>query len=291
MLQDFIEWLREQIAERGLGKVLLSVIGILGAAGSAGTLFDSLPSRAAALVVVLLAAGALVIFLITRRGLLHSELATKSNLLREYCQVIQDESGVKLEFSRWDQTIEINPRGDALVTRRVSVTFAGGGLHFLAHNLRYYGVSPLTPRLRQQVKATAREISVDGMAGARFTTTSSWRSDSEHQILVHFGRPIASGNEVSVEIQWTWPRYSVDLMQGGVEIFDVTFDHPARNAIHKVILLKRRPTDRFVASQIGRLAHFECQPSEDACHVTAAIDRPSPGERFGVRIDKGPVKK
>jgi hypothetical protein len=285
MLQDFIEWLREQIAERGLAKVLLGVTGILGAAGSVGTLFDSLPSRVAALLVIPLAVVVLLVFMFARRGMIYGELATKSSLLSLYCQVIQD-AGVKLEFSRWEQTIEIDPRGDAVVTRRISVTFAGGDLHFLAHNLCYYGATPLTPRLQRRVNATAREISVDGVEGARFTTTSSWRSGREHQILVHFGRPIPRGNGVSVEIQWRWPRYSIDLMQGGVEVFDVTFEYPARSATHKVVLVKRRPIDRFAASQIGRLARFESQASEEAHHITAAIDRPEPGERFGVRIDK-----
>jgi hypothetical protein len=286
MVQDLIEWLRGQITEHGLGKVLVSVTALPGAAGSAGTLFGSLPLRAAALVLALLAALIFMVFLFTERGMVRSELATVSSLLQRYCQVIQDQAGMKLEFSQWEQTIMINPRGDAVATRRICLTPAGNELHFVCSYLRYYGTSPLTPRVRRGVKATAREISGDGVEGARFTTTSAWRSDSEHQVRIHFGRPIPSGTEVSIEVEWTWPLYSVDLMQGGVEDFDIVFEHPAENATHKVILLKKRPSDRFAASRIGRLARFECQPSQQTYQVTFAATRPRPGERFGVRIDK-----
>jgi hypothetical protein len=286
VLQDLVEWLRGLIAEHGLGKVLLSVAALPGAAGSAGTLFGSFPLRAIALVVVLMAALTLTVFLLTEHGMMRSEMVRISNLLQRYCQVIQDQYGMKLEFSRWEQTIVINPRGNAVVTRRIRVTPADHELHFLCSYLRYYGTSPLTPRLRRAVKATAREISGEGVEGARFTTTSAWRSESEHQVRIHFSSAIPRGSEISVEVEWIWPLYSADLMRGGVEAFDVTFEHPAEHATHKVVLLKKRPSDRFAASKIGRLTNFECQPSREAYHVTFAITRPSPGERSGVRIDK-----
>jgi membrane protein implicated in regulation of membrane protease activity len=286
MVQDLIDWLRGQIAEHGLGKVLLSVAALPGAVGTACALFGSFPLRVAAFLVMLLVALTLTGFLLMERGTMRSELTKASSLLQRYCQVIHDRANVKFEFSHWEQTIVINQRGDAVATRRIRLAPAGQELHFLCSYLRYYGAAPLTPRLRRAVKATAREISGDGVEGARFTTTTSWPSDSEHQVCVHFSRPIPSGAEVSVEVEWTWPLYSADLMQGGVEAFDVVFEQPAENATHKVVLMKKRPSDRFTASQIGQLAHFECQPSRATYHVMFSLLRPSSGERFGVRIDK-----
>lgn len=193
---------------------------------------------------------------------------------------------MKLEIAEWLQTVEIDQRGDAAVTRRITLTPAGGDLHFLLCNLRYYGATPLTSRIRRLVTASAREMSVGGVEGARLLTTSSWRDDVEHQILVHFSTPIAAGREVSVEVRWSWPLFSVDLMQGGVENFDVRFEHPVDTATHKVILLKRAKSDRFVASRIGRLEQFEPYASNTTYHATFVVERPSPDMRYGVRIDK-----
>jgi hypothetical protein len=180
----------------------------------------------------------------------------------------------------------INQRGDAIVSRRITLTPADDELRFLACNLRYYGATRLTSRTRRLVTATAREMSADGTEGARLVTMSFWRDDTEHQIHAHFSTPVAAGNEVSVEVQWVWPLYSMDLMQGGVEDFDVTFDHPVDTATHKIVLLKRTKNDRFVASRIGRLAQFESHVSNAAYHATFVAERPKPATRYGIRIDK-----
>ncbi|HVQ90255.1 MAG TPA: hypothetical protein VMU51_04395 [Mycobacteriales bacterium] len=286
MRQDFTEWLSGQLAERALGKVLLTVTALLGAAGTVGTLFGSFPLRAAALAAAMLATFALVVLLPTETKAVHGEVATTSKLLHKYCALIEERSRLRLEISSWVQTVVVSKRGDALVTRRLTLTPAGGDLRFLTCNLRYYGTTPLTPRLRRLVTASAREISVDGVAGARFIGASSWRSDTEHQYIVDFGTPVAAGTEVRVEVQWIWPLYSMDLMQGGVENFDVRFDHPTDTAKHEVILLKRGIGDRFLVSRIGHLTQFESHGSDLSYRVAFLVERPRPAERAGVRIDK-----
>ena len=284
MLHDFIEWLSDQITELGLAKVLFSLTALLGAAGAVGNLFGPLPLRAAALVAVLLAALALNIAILTEHKANRAELTAARKLLTYYCDLVERQLRLKLEVALWHQTISINQRGDAVVTRRLTVTSAGDELHFLAARLCYYGSTPLTARRRRRVRATAREFT-EGVEGPRLITTSSWRDDREHQILIHFSGPVPAGVEISVEVKWKWPRFSADLMQGEVEDFDISFAHPVDIATQRVILLKRTSRDRFLVSRIGKRT-FELNQTDATCQVSFTIEQPEIDVSYGVRIDK-----
>lgn len=285
MLHDITQWLSDQLAELSPAKVLSSLTALLGAAGTAGTLVGAVPVRAAVLAAVFLVALTFIISTLTERKADHAELAASTKLLAYYCDLIERQVRLKLEMAQWVQTISINQRGDAVVTRRITVTPTGNDLHFLAPRLRYYGATPLSSRSRRRVRTVAREIT-EGGEGPRLVTTSSWRDDREHQILIHFDRPVPAGKQVSVEVEWRWPLFSADLMHGGVEDFDLSFHHPVASAIQRVVLLKRTGRDRFLTSPICRLGKVESSPSDSAHQVSFAIDHPNLDQAYGVRIDK-----
>jgi hypothetical protein len=285
MLQDLLEWLDEQVTERGLTTTILALAALVGTAGTLTAPFGAAVPRAAVASVVAMAVLTTSVSLFAARRGSQRDLSRVSKLLERYCRVIQDWSAVKLEYLRWHQKVTINPRGDAVVVRRVRVAPAGNDLHFLAFNLVYYGSTPLTPRLRGRVRATAREISVDDVEGARYPTTTTWLSENVHQILVHFPGAVPAGHQASVEVQWNWPLYSADLMQGGVEDFDVVFENLTERATYEVVLEKRSPDDHFVVSGIGA-TKYTFDPPGGSALVRFSAERPGPNDQIGVRIDK-----
>ena len=285
MFQSFIDWLDEEIKERGLGKVLVSVGALLGIAGAVGTLFGSLPLRAAALVAFVVAALAIAVFLIGDSRKSRSENTKMSALLQQYCDVVGQKSQVRLDISEWTQKVEVSKRGHATVTRRITLVPSEDYLHFLHLDLGQYGSSPPSRRVRHRIKAVAREISVDGEEGARFITTEWWRNESWHQILVHFTEPVAIGHKVTVEVRWDWPLYSGDLMGGNIEAFDVRFSHPVKKATQEVLIQKGR-RDEFAASPIGELTVFKPEKTNKTFSVLMSVIDPQMRERYGARIDK-----
>jgi hypothetical protein len=285
MLQDFIDWLTEQITDRGPAKVLVGATTLLCTVGTIGTLFGSLLLRAAAPIAVLIASLVLVVVL-TERKAVNRQLASASTLLQHYCETVEEGSSLKLKISEWRQTVAVNPRGDAVVVRRIKATPIHGHLRFLYCRLRYYGATPLSARTRRSVRWIAREISVDGREGPRLLATGSWNGENEHVVIVYFTAHVLVGQEVVVEVQWIWPRFSIDLMQGGVEDFDITFTCPVERAIQALVLGKRKKRDRFLVAPIARRGHVDLHTSDSAYHAAFIIERPTRDIRYGIRVDK-----
>lgn len=286
MFESFVEWLDEQVRSRGLAKVLTGLVTLLGIAGILGTLFGSFPARAAALVVVFLIALSTSLFLFGGRRIARRDISTLSALVRHYTEVVEKISDVTLEVSRWRQTVEINQRGDAVVTRRITFTPSGGELHYMHLNLSYYGGSRHSDRMRRNVKAVAREISVEEVQGARYRTTLDWIRENELQLSVHFDEPISRGNSVSVEVRWNWPLFSSDLVEGGVETFDVRFSFPVERAEHEVKIRKKSRTDNFSVSPTGSPTEVRSDQTDTEFSSFFAVDHPVGRQKYGVRLDK-----
>jgi hypothetical protein len=196
-----------------------------------------------------------------------------------------EHNGLRLEYLAWSQSIKIAPDGDAMVIRRVTVAPVEGELHFLFFNQIYYGAAPIPLRLRRRVLATAPLILVDGEE-VRRAVTMTWSRGTDHQIQVHFPEAVPAGRRVTSEVRWFWPRYSLELMRGSAEDFDVIFDHPTVAATYEVTLMRRRSSDRFVASGIGP-TKLRTVSSANSTTVRFSTTRPRLGTKLGVRLGKG----
>jgi hypothetical protein len=279
MLDDFLGWVTEQLEYYGLGRLISGTITLIAASAALSAVFGSAIIFGAVVAsigfLILLA----LIAVIRDHRRLRNTAASAHALLQRYCDIVEKISTAELDVSEWEQLVELDRRGNARVVRKITLTPVGGDLHFLRLRLMYYGGPDQSVRLRRRVRATARELS-----GARWESTWFWKNDRTHEVIVHFRNPIPEGRSISVEVEWTWPLFSSQLMAGGYEDFDIRFSHRVQRAKHMVVLPLPASGELPYVSPNSAIPQVERQGS--TCRVTFEVNPCQQGIQYGVRIDK-----
>lgn len=283
MLDDFLDWVNEQLARYGLGGVLSATIGILGAAGALSVIFGS--EVIAGAVSTSIGFAVLVFFVAAIR---HETQARRSvgmayALLQRYCYLVEEMSPAELNVDDWEQVITLDGKGNAKIVRKIDLMPAGGPLHFLRLRLSYGGHTEQSQRIRRRVAAVARQVS-----GARWESTQFWKDGKTHEVLVHFGQPIAEGSPVSVEVEWTWPLYSSELMTGGCEDFYIDFPHSVRRAQHTVFLPVGPGGE--LPSVSAYLVRHSAEREGGLCKIAFEVEPCARNTRYSIRIDSSGLR-
>lgn len=157
---------------------------------------------------------------------LRARINKSETLLHEYADALHSTSPVVVQ--EWYQEVLVESNGDATVTRKMILEGADNNIpRHVSVNLVYYGLSPLTERLKRQVKCRAYHAGLhDAGRGVSAKATSTWSTSSNGKprldIYIHLGRVVTQGDRLTVI--WTWPGYSADLRRGdATEAFDVMF--------------------------------------------------------------------
>ena len=189
---------------------VLTVSGVLGQVFGITWLRVFFASAAAVMFVL----AGLVSFAGTEK--LRSRKAIAEGLLHKYADALRTDS--PLAIREWHQEVVIETNGDAHITRKLVLESAPDQLpRYLSVNMVYYGSAELTERRLVQVACTALHAGPeDTSAGTRATATSAWRSSSNDkpklEVYVHLGDVVEAGDVITVE--WQWPKFSADLMNG-----------------------------------------------------------------------------
>lgn len=288
LFESFVGWLDEQISERGLGEVLISIITVASVAGLFGTLFGNIALRVAGLAVLALAVLAIIVFLDSDRRAARDEVVSVNKVLSlAFDKMARDKAYLHVRIDDWHQRVEINERGDVIVTRRLKFTVIGSDLTFLNFRLGYYGSSEQSKRVKRRVRASVRRITSDGSEGARMISTNFWRSSNQMETIALFIPDIVQpGEQAIAEAQWRWPGFSQELMQGGTEDWDVTFHFPTTRAYLEVGIRKRNNRERFAVSAIHGDEAPTVQDSAAVHRTSRLIVNPVVDKDYGFRIDK-----
>jgi hypothetical protein len=279
MLDEFLDWIIEQLDYYGLGRLISSTIGLIAASAALSAIFGSIVIVSAVVASIGFVILVLLVAVIRDHTRLRNTAASAHALIQRYCDIVEKISTTKLDVINWEQLVELDKRGNARVVRKITLTPDGGDLHFLRLRLEYYGDADQSARLRRRVKATAREFS-----GARWQSSWFWKNDRTHEVIVHFRNPITQGHSTSIEVEWVWPLFSSELMAGGYEDFDIRFSHRVRRAKHMVVLPLPPNGELPFVSANSAVPSVEREGS--VCKVSFEVDPCEQGARYGVRIDK-----
>lgn len=279
MLEEFLDWVNEQLDTHGLARVLLGFITLLAAASALSVILGS------RVVIGTVASSAMLIILVFLMAVVRGETRLRRvgsaahALVQRYCDIVEELSHARLTVQDWEQVVELDEKGNAKVHRKITLTPQDARLHFLRLSLTYYGAPEQSLRLRRKVRAAARAVS-----GARWESSWIWRDDRTHQLLVHFRNPIDPGTPISIEAEWNWPLYSSELMQGGYEDFDIRFRHQVDRALHTVVMpLATRHGE--MPSITSQMTDAKIEREGTRARITFEVIPCQENVRYGVRID------
>lgn len=279
--------LEEVVYRYGHLRVFAAAIAALGSIGLLGQVLGLLWLRTtfATATGVLFTTAALVSFAGTQKLRNHTRGIEK--LLHGYLDELPKTTPIAVRDLK--QAIIIENNGDAWIRREV--TMAESREHhrrYLALAITYYGQAKYTERDKRRVEYTVRHASSSAPEdGVRVPATSAWTLTSQDQprltVYAHLGRTVEEGDVVTID--WHWPRYSADLMKGGLsESFDTVFTTSVARFEYRVIFRNFKNDSALKVKAPAAIGLTRFREGRDTI-LRFAGAHPVLGEKFGFTVD------
>jgi hypothetical protein len=118
----------------------------------------------------------------------------------------------------WLETLTVGRRGDCRIFRRIRIQVGPQGIRFFRNRIR------TTAAAVDQDAVTASAVIGTVHAGRRpGRLLTRWRrhledvQESEQEVLLLLDEVVAPGEEVLIELSWTWPGYFAHFLRGNPE--------------------------------------------------------------------------
>jgi hypothetical protein len=291
-LVPLIAELEDLVFRHGYLRVLSATVAALGSVGLLGQLLGLswLRTTFASIAGVLFVLTAAISFAGTQQ--LRARVRRSEELLHKYADALAQRTPAPISVQEWKQEVTVEDNGDAFCRRVLVLHEANDDIpRFLSVNLVYYGSTQLTERSRKLVQCKAFHASTDDVAQkTRANATSIWSTSSNGKprldIYVHLGNVVQEGDVITVE--WTWPKYSVDLMSGAeTESFDVLFAKAVAKFEHRVIFRNVKRENSFIVRNQGAQGLRRLRQGKDVV-VEFSAANPKMSQRMGFIADYQP---
>jgi hypothetical protein len=291
-LVPLIAELEDLVFRHGYVRVLSATIAALGSVGLLGQLLglNWLRTTFASIAGILFILAGTISFAGTQK--LRSRVRRSEELLHKYADALAVRTPDPISVQEWMQEVTVEDNGDAFCRRVLVLHGADDGIpRFLSVNLVYYGSTLLTERSRRLVQCKAFHAGADDIGQkTRAIATSIWSTSSNGkprlEIYVHLGTVVQEGDVVTVE--WTWPKYSVDLMSGtDPETFDVLFKKEIAKFEHRVIFRNIKRDSGFIVRNQGAQGLRRIRQGKDVV-VEFSAANPKMAQRMGFVADYQP---
>lgn len=213
-----------QIDHRGILKVLLAPMTIVGALATLGFF-----SGTSAVAIISLIAGAVAaVTLVSWLGLRNRQLRharDRSTLdAASYAGLLLELRGLDYDIDLWEETQTIDSKGMSF-QRRLKLRATGNEPLFMTRVTQEppYNGSSLSARQRSRVTFSVRMVDGDGEEGARLSCTHKWVDGDRLALYARFKQPLNPGDCVELMYRMAWPGYTTPLTDGGVDIYRYRF--------------------------------------------------------------------
>ncbi|QFZ17676.1 hypothetical protein [Saccharothrix syringae] len=242
MLDRFVQWLDDLLAEEGAAAVVRAVLGLMSFAMLLAAVFGNAAVKAGAFVVTTLVVLSLGLVLLSRQRVLKRRVEENVALVAKYSKMVADDRHPSYQVIKWEEHLVVEANGDA----RKSLTIRAKVVNDLQVLRLVEGCRwPQPARYRSRVRVDVRKLLVGDLPGASLSTTKAWVEDGKLVLIVHFPRPPRLGSEINIAIGFEWPGRCEPLVRNRVpEDFVMRFQTPVVYASYKVVL--PRGTDAYV---------------------------------------------
>lgn len=217
LLRDLIEFIEHQIDERGLFKVILAPVTIVGALVAIGAISGDGVFSAAVRIVVAVMVFVLVIGLAVRNRELRTDLEDKTRMAGRYAQEIVDLHGLDYDILRWEERMEFG-RQHMTSTCRIHIRVNEGSPPLKLCWLTSLGPDRTVHEAEQRgVRVKVLAVDEGNDDGARLPVVNEWQSDGL-RTFVDFTEALEPGRERQILVQLQWPGYDSPLCNGNTEV-------------------------------------------------------------------------
>jgi hypothetical protein len=278
-------WLRSQVDQHGLFKVLWAPAAIVLAVGGFATLFSSNLGIGLfiALAMVLFAAVVFLGLALADNATLRADQAELKRSLKTLRRYVVSELPVETRTVQWRDQQIVRRNGDTFMRVEMTIRVEGDRpLHFVE---TVQNGEALSPREQKAMRLTARREP----GGARLPIDWEWVDASSLRFWTHFERPIQPGNDIALSYEFTWPHTLPNLTRRGIEHVEWEAQRPTDHFEAEIRLdaeLGRRTDLRLTAHGIKRESISQ-GPDGDAWTVRASIDNLAVGHRVSLDLDAG----
>jgi hypothetical protein len=275
------------VSHTGLVGVIEAVLGVLGFAGLASTLFGEPAIKAGAVVATLAAILGLLVVLSTSRSGLQNRNETLEELIRHYTAALEHRYHHMWRTKTWRQLIVIDEHGNT--TEEISCTIVADS-EYVDYFSVWCGAGWAWPtHLRKKVKYRITTARNGAEGGVRSIITDSWFDRDKLAIIVHLREPLPQGSEAAFDLTMSWPLKCARLAKHAEpEEFARTFPGPL-DSLHYTVELPRgyqARVDTIGLRNGGTKYKIRSTTTKDgAKRVTLTAAGISAGRRVGMRID------
>lgn len=234
MLDKFVQWLDDLLADEGAAAVVKAVLGLMSFAVLLGAVFGNAAVKAGAFVTTVFVVLSLGLVLLARQRVLKRQAEEDVALIERYSRIVADDRHPSYQVIKWEEHYVIEANGDArkLVTIRAKVLNDFRVLR-LVEGCRW----PQPARDRRHVRVTVRKLRVSDLPGASLSTTKAWVADGRMVLIAHVSRPPEVGSEINIAVEFDWPGMCTPLMrERKPDDFTLRFRTRAAYASCKVVL-------------------------------------------------------
>ncbi|MEV1115005.1 hypothetical protein AB0I91_08045 [Actinosynnema sp. NPDC049800] len=235
MLQRFVHWLDDLLADEGAPVVVKAVVGVLSFAVLLGAILGSAAVKAGALVAAILVLLSLGLLLLAdRRGLVR-QVESYRTIISQLVDVASGDQRPAYRIVDWDEFVGVDSNGNARrrTTIRAKVLSKDLWVVPLVQGCGW----PQPSRYRRQIGVAVRRFLGGDLPGASLTTTSTWVADGKFVLIVHLPEPPPEDSEITIAVEIEWPGMCAPLMRDRTpDDFTFRFATPVRHARYKVAL-------------------------------------------------------
>jgi len=234
VLDRFVRWLDDVLAEEGAAAVVKAVPGLMSSAVLLSAVFGNTAVKAGAFATAVLVVLSLGLVLLGRQRLLKKQVEESTALMSKYSKIVADDRHPSYRVIKWDERYTIEANGDTLklVTIRAQVVNDLQLVRLVEGCHR-----PQPARYRKRVRVDVRTLRVSDQPGAALGTTKAWVEDGRLVLIVHFPRPPQVGSEINIAVEFDWPGMCEPLMRDRKpEDFTLRFLTPTTYASCRVTL-------------------------------------------------------
>ncbi|MEU4445808.1 hypothetical protein AB0K14_31090 [Actinosynnema sp. NPDC050801] len=214
MLDGFVAFLDDYLADRGFHGLLKAGLGILAFGSVLSAAFGSVAVKAAGLTIAALYVLGSLILLARGQAVLRRKVERREGLLTYYCDLIYEEIHPLWRIDRWEEDVDVAKNGDVTASIVVHAMAQRDELRFFRVRLGSKWDQPMSSR--RKVRVSVSSIEVDGTGGTRYERTSNWLPDGRLEILVHLRSTLLKkGDEVRLRLDVVWPQKAAPLMRFG----------------------------------------------------------------------------
>jgi hypothetical protein len=215
-----VERLLESLISRyGLLRVLLAPYSLALPLSGLGLLQDRAQAIAFGTTSLFVASVLIIIALVRSIKVLQRRNSERQDIINDYVDLVLSTRSRPFTWELWEEYQTIGRGGDVVIEQYLTLRVVKKTpLHVAWIAVYQSSDSPLSPKQRKKITASARKFAPDGVGGRRiganYRSTQRWE-DNRLRVMIHLDTPLRYGDIARIHMRWTWPGFYRSLLNGG----------------------------------------------------------------------------